>query len=300
MVPATVFPTHQLHSPRHPSSSFALHKYQAGDRAQRTNSPHRHDFYQIIHITAGRGRHVIDHHVLPITPPLLFFVAPGQVHYWQVVEPLQGDGLLFYPDLLGVCPTYGAEFDKLAMFHTLSYAPLRLDRKQSGLLQRIIDLVAHEHDTHNSETVLNAYLHIVFMQIQRLCSDAQPLIALDSGTELVRRYRHLVAQHFMEHRSVQFYADEMGVSAGHLSRSIKDATGHSAGQIIRQELIMEAKRLLVNTDLAVERISDQLAFNDPAYFGRFFKRETGFSPGAFRDATLEKHRIHHREFSVSP
>jgi AraC-like DNA-binding protein len=120
------------------------------------------------------------------------------------------------------------------------------------------------------------------------------VITLDPTTELVRRYRQLVYQYFMEHRSVQFYADQLGVSVGHLSRSIKDATGHSASQIIRQEMIMEAKRLLVNTDLAVERISDQLAFNDPAYFGRFFKRETGFSPGSYRDVILEKNQIKHR------
>ena len=98
----------------------------------------------------------------------------------------------------------------------------------------------------------------------------------------------------MEHGCVQSYADLLGVSAGHLSRSIKDVTGSSASQIIRQELIMEAKRLLVNTDLVVERISDQLAFTDPAYFGRFFKRETGFSPGSYRDVILERHQINHR------
>jgi AraC-like DNA-binding protein len=189
---------------------------------------------------------------------------------------------------------YSAEFDKLALFHRLSYAPLKLDRKQSGLLQQIIDLIAHEHYTHNSETVLNAYLHILFTHIQRLCVVTEPAIALDPITELVRRFRQLVARHFMEHRSVQSYADELGVSVGHLSRSIKDVTGNSASQIIRQELIMEAKRLLVNTDLVVERISDHLAFDDPAYFGRFFKRETGFSPGAYRNVILEKHQINHR------
>jgi AraC-like DNA-binding protein len=292
MIPNTVFPVHQLVTP--PGSSFSMHKYLPGDRVQRVDYPHRHDFHQVIHITEGRGHHVIDHYSFPITPPLLFFVAVGQIHYWQVVEHLQGDGLLFRPDFLEPSPAYSADFDKLALFYRLTYAPLKLDRHQSGLLQRLIELITHEHHTHNSDTVLNAYLHILFTEIQRLCVAAQPVITLDPTTELVRRYRQLVYQYFMEHRSVQFYADQLGVSVGHLSRSIKDATGHSASQIIRQEMIMEAKRLLVNTDLAVERISDQLAFNDPAYFGRFFKRETGFSPGSYRDVILEKNQIKHR------
>ena len=293
MIPNTVFPIHELNCLEKPGSAFAMHKYHPGDRAQRADYPHRHDFYQVIHITEGRGRHVVDHYAFPITPPILFFVAAGQVHYWQIMEHLQGDGLLFRPDFLEPSPAYSVEFDKLELCQRLSSAPLKLDCKQSGLLQRIIELIAHEHATHNSDTVLNAYLHILFTQIQRLCVTPEPVMALEPTTELVRRYRQLVSQHFMEQRSVQFYADQLGVSAGHLSRSIKDVTGDSASQIIRQELTMEAKRLLVNTDLAVERISDQLAFNDPAYFGRFFKRETGFSPGVYRDVILEKHQIHH-------
>lgn len=264
-----------------------MHKYLPGDIAQRANYPHRHDFYQVIHLTEGRGRHVVDHYALPITPPLLFFLTTEQVHFWEVVEHLRGDGLLFYADLLGTGPTYSAEFDKLALFHRLSYAPLKLDRKQSDLLQQIIELVAQEHDTHNNETVLKAYLHILFTHIQRLCVTVEPVMTLDPATELVRSFRQLVSQHFLEHRSVQSYADELGVSAGHLARSIRDVTGSSASQLIRQELLMEAKRLLMHTDMVVERISDQLAFNDPAYFARFFKRETGFSPGAYRNVSLE-------------
>ncbi len=294
MIAKPVFPVHQLNSLEQPGSAFAMHKYQPGDHAQRADYPHRHNFHQLIYITEGRGQHHIDQYALPITPPILYFVGAGQVHYWQIDEHLQGHSLLFHPDLLEPSPAYGAEFDWLALLHRLSYAPLKLDRKHACLLQRIIDLIAHEHYTHNSDTVLNAYLHILFTEIQRLHVADEPAVNLNPITDLVLRFRQLVAQHFIEHRSMQFYAGELGVSAGHLSRSIKEVTGHSASQIVRQELIMEAKRLLVNTDLVVERISDQLAFDDPAYFGRFFKRETGFTPGSYRTMILEKQQVHHR------
>lgn len=294
MIANTVFPVHLLNCAEQPGSLFALHKYHPGDHAQRANYPHRHDFHQIIHLTEGRGHHVVDHYALPITPPILFFVAVGQVHFWEIADHLHGDGLLFHPDFLEPGPTYGAESNPLTIIHSLSYAPIRLERKQSGLIGRIIELIAYEHGTHNSAAVLNAYLRVLFTEIGRLGADVEPAVELNPTTDLVRRYRQLVSEHFMEHRSAQFYAGELGVSAGHLARSIKDVTGHSASQIIRQELIMEAKRLLANTDLVVERVSDQLAFEDPAYFGRFFKRETGFSPGAYRSAILEKLRVRHR------
>ena len=295
MIANTVFPIHQLNCAEQPGSLFAMHKYRPGDHAQRANYPHRHDFHQIIYLTEGCGRHVVDHYALPITPPILFFVAVGQVHFWEVADQLHGDGLLFHPDFLEPGPTYGAEFNPSTIIHSFSYAPIRLERKQSCVIQRIIELAAHEHYTYNSETVLNAYLHILFTEIGRLGVHVEPVVELNPATDLVRRYRQLVSEHFMEHRSAQFYAGELGVSVGHLSRCTKDVTGSSASQIIRQEVIMEAKRLLVNTDLVVERISDQLAFDDPAYFGRFFKRETGFSPGVYRSTILEQHRVYYRQ-----
>ncbi|MEM8863761.1 MAG: helix-turn-helix transcriptional regulator, partial [Chloroflexota bacterium] len=59
---------------------------------------------------------------------------------------------------------------------------------------------------------------------------------------------------------------------------------YTPGQLIRQEVVLEAKRLFQHTDLTATEISYRLGFNDASYFGRFFKREVGVSPGKFRVA----------------
>jgi len=53
---------------------------------------------------------------------------------------------------------------------------------------------------------------------------------------------------------------------------------------------LEAKRLLVYHQQTIEQVSHHLQFKDPSYFGRFFKREVGLTPRAFRQYTLEKHQ----------
>ena len=77
----------------------------------------------------------------------------------------------------------------------------------------------------------------------------------------------------------------------HLRNSVKEKTGRSPGHILRQEIALEAKRLLIHSELTAAEIGFKLGFDDPSYFGRFFKRESGLSPTAFRQRIIEKYQL---------
>lgn len=82
----------------------------------------------------------------------------------------------------------------------------------------------------------------------------------------------------------------MNVSVSRLSAVIKEVTSMTPGQIVRNELINTAKRMLANSDKNVSEICYELEFEDPSYFGRFFKRETGFTPSVFREHVRGKYQ----------
>ena len=73
----------------------------------------------------------------------------------------------------------------------------------------------------------------------------------------------------------------------YLNEAVKEVTGTSATLYIRNELILQAKRLLVYTGLAVKEVSDRLGIDDYAYFTRMFTQTTGISPTTFRQKNLE-------------
>jgi len=275
--------------------SFSVHVFSPKDGRQQAGYPHRHSFYQVIFLTGGVGTHVVDMHAMPITPPVLFFVSPGQVHSWQLRTPLAGYSVLFSQGSLVPNASNPTAIDKLALFHSLAYSPLRLQQEQATALSQLIELMRQEYRERefNYQPVVSAYLHVFLGHLERYCTAANPEIPFSSKTELVRQFKHMVSMHFIAHRSIEFYADQLGVSAAHLSKTVKEVTGFTAGHIIHQELGMEAKRLLFNTTLTVEQISDRLAFNDPSYFGRYFKRVTGSSPGEYRKVSLEKYQTKH-------
>lgn len=100
--------------------------------------------------------------------------------------------------------------------------------------------------------------------------------------ELTSRFLRLVANNFLLRRDVAFYAEKLGVSSKHLSAVVKAVGGRTAGDWIENYVVLEAKLLLVNTDMSVYEISEKLNFRSQALFGKYFRHVTGMSPSAFR------------------
>lgn len=100
--------------------------------------------------------------------------------------------------------------------------------------------------------------------------------------ELTARFLRLVAENFLNHRDVAFYAEKAGVSAKHLSSVVKSVGGRTAGGWIETYVVLEAKMLLANTDLSINEISRKLNFKTQALFGKYFRQVTNMSPSAFR------------------
>jgi len=88
------------------------------------------------------------------------------------------------------------------------------------------------------------------------------------------------------------YARLLALTPGHLNDLTKAATGQTASALIDARLILEAKRLLAHSDASTAEIAADLGFQDPSYFGRFFRRHVDQSPGAFRAAIREKYQSH--------
>jgi AraC-like DNA-binding protein len=100
------------------------------------------------------------------------------------------------------------------------------------------------------------------------------------------RFRRAVERSYVATRRVEDYAARLGCSVRTLTRASLAATGRSAKQVIDDRAALEARRLLACTDLPIAEIGQRLAFPEPTNFGRFFHREVGCSPGAFRARAL--------------
>jgi len=83
---------------------------------------------------------------------------------------------------------------------------------------------------------------------------------------------------------VSHYAKLLNTTPQNLNAICRKESGQSSAEVISNYIINEAKRLLLYTDLTVSEIAGKLDFKDNSHFTKYFKRNVGDTPIAFRKA----------------
>ncbi|RLK60967.1 helix-turn-helix transcriptional regulator [Actinokineospora cianjurensis] len=273
-------PMHRLEVPAPTALPFVVGTFEQVGPLSRASFPHRHTFYEIVHVTGGSGTHVLDLARLPLRPPHLCVITPGQVHHWEDARDLRGSVVLFTDDFLLDHP---ADRDRL---RRLSERPwTTLTPEEDDCTGRLVEELSEEFRRGDEDwhTVLRALLHVLVVRAGRLPQTpaAAPVVPARAGS-VADEFTRLTSRVDLDLWSVQAYAEHIGVSPGYLTEAVKAATGRTPSELVRQSRAAEAKRLLARTDLTVRQVADRVGFADAAYFCRFFRREAGVSPGDFR------------------
>lgn len=253
--------------------------------------PHYHDFFQVM-LLRGRGAVMHDFRDFAVSGETLLFLAPGQVH---TIRPRKGFGatiVSFTQEFFDhTAPPPSALLDLPVFFEPGTAPILRIPKRDPHRIAEVFPEMQREFTAAESGAadVLRAWLRILFARAMRLHALREPEQVVDARTRLVREFHLAVERSFRQRRTLADYARDLGVTADYLSEIVHERTGRSAGQVIRQRRLLDAKRLLSHSDLDVAEVGYQTGFTDPSYFGRFFRRETGRTPAEFRAEIREKY-----------
>jgi AraC-like DNA-binding protein len=248
-------------------------------------------FIKIAFVKAG-GRVVIDFTEYQLEQDALFFINVGQ--YYEFDQGCSGTMIYYNRDF------YCVEIhDKEVacdgiLFHNVYEIPVVLLSSQSSLnAQNIINEVKSEFERDDSsmEEMLRILLKQLIIKSTRLWKQRHQKSGEDAGAEVefTRNFSQLVEWHYTKHHTVADYADLLNISPKALNKRITRYSNTSPNDIIKNRIIMEAKRLLVHTNLSVKEIGYKLGYDDPSYFIRLFTKQAETSPQHFRQQYTPAH-----------
>lgn len=253
--------------------------------AQNNEEAHRHNYYEILFFVGGEGSHMIDFESHALQNTTLHFISPGQVHALNRQRGVDGYVLNFTKEFFVLNGGNGAVLNDFPAFNKTVFPIVKLSPSDFLDLTRLVDQMHNEIEGTSGfkESVLVAYINLMLAKCKALLMETPDYKKNSDPTQqLFQRFNALLEDNYLELRKVTDYADRLNLSPNHLSAAIKKITGKTAGDLIHQRLILEAKRLLLHSDITAKEIAYQLNFNDPPYFTRFFKANTGYSPENFR------------------
>ncbi|MBO9728922.1 MAG: helix-turn-helix domain-containing protein [Chitinophaga sp.] len=250
--------------------------------------PHRHDYYEIMLLNESEGIHYIDFIAYPFKGPAVFILSPEQVHELARKSGSRGFSLKFNAPFF----SSGNDPDNQLYAHFLfdnlqAYPVIELQPEEYARLQTLMTLALQEYNlgANGAADILYSYIRVILMEILRIRKQHLQETHLQQGiaqTQLLT-FKKLLHQHFQEKHAVQDYAALLHITPQQLNAVVQKLTGKTAGTLIKERILLEAKRLLFMDTLSVKEIGYQLGFEDPAYFNRFFKKNTGLAPQQFRE-----------------
>lgn len=96
--------------------------------------------------------------------------------------------------------------------------------------------------------------------------------------EYFNQFMGVLTRHYMQQRSVGFYAEQLNLTPKYLTTIIRKTSGRTAVQWIDDYVVLEAKNLLKYSTMSIQEISYYLNFPNQSFFGKYFKNHTGMTP----------------------
>jgi AraC-like DNA-binding protein len=253
---------------------------------------YRHIFYEILWVDEGSSRQTIDFQSYELAPKSLFFISPGQIHEFESWQGLKGGTIMFTEDFFLQNHQNKDKLFELSFLNNTYFNPKLLLHCDDYLIFRnYIDLLIAENKRGvPDEEILQSLLHILLLQIKRSIESDRNMYTTKRNIVLFKQFKNLLENDFTQALPSSHYAGKLNITQHHLNRITKEITNKTATEVIKARAILEAKRMLVFTDLSVSEIASRLNYFDSSYFSKIFKSETKKTPVEFKTQMSERYR----------
>lgn len=221
------------------------------------------------------------------------FISPMQlIAAAEDEKDYGGYTLLIHPDFIRNT-TVGGNLHKYGFFDYSSNEALYPSDKEKKILLSVFENIKIELESSIdvfSQDVIISHIEVLLNYSKRFYT-RQFITRKTANSDLLTKMESLLTQYFDSAEvaekglpTVQYFSDQLNVSARYLSDMLKSLTGQNTQQHIHSKLIDRAKTLLSTTSLSISEVAYKLGFEHPQSFNKLFKKKTTISPVEFRQS----------------
>lgn len=262
---------------------------------EKNSIPHMHNYYSVYWITEGEAIHATQYVEYTIKAGSIFFVPANLAHKMVINPETKGYTILFNNVFLDVKTVNSHSVLKTRLFNNPEFNSfINLDVANKEKTLGYVNMMRDEFtsDLKYKDESLASLLRVFLLNSNRVFEDQnkETEITDDSDKKVIIEFKKLIEKDFFEKKDVSYYAEALNMRPSCLNEVSKKYTGITAGELIRNRVIDETKKLLYSTDLSSKEIAYHLGFTDPAYFSRFFKKYTNNTLTGFRSLIQKKYK----------
>lgn len=235
----------------------------------------------------------VDFDVYTTRQATLFFVAPNQVLHIEQAGAEPGYFIFYNRDFYCIQIHDQEVACDGILFNNINNMPMvTIPKKETGYFGEVFRQIEEEFrlDDVSLEEMIRTYLKQLLIRATRLWKKQhleKKTTAQNSDVDFFRKFTLLVDTHYRKKHSVADYADLLAMAPKTVTHKFKRLKLPQPNEIIKNRIILEAKRLLVHTSMTAKEVAYNLGYEDPAYFSRQFLVKTGESPSGFRNKFMQ-------------
>lgn len=170
--------------------------------------------------------------------------------------------------------------DVMSLFNKYPQLNIRSE-KEVAQVKKLIEMLKDEYFGENvSYIMLKTLLKVLLLHLIRFQNNE--LLPQDIHQKRVFQFLELMEINFLNETNAEYYANQLGISTKRLNQVLQEKLNLTAKQVIQQRQITEAKRKLIRSEITTKELAFDLGFESISSFSRFFKKNVGVSPTAFK------------------
>ncbi|QOG01588.1 AraC family transcriptional regulator [Flavobacterium sp. MDT1-60] len=254
----------------------------------------RPNYFTMLFVKDAHADYTTDNITFAMEPGTIFFTNPGHYRSFEWFD-MNDVYLVAFTEAFLKKNIHGDVFQEFPFLvsetvNPRTLAPDEFAHFEDSCLQLF---KAFESNSIYKQKIIGNYLMILLFKIKEaFWKDYNPIYEGNKSSQIVKNFKASLENHFRDlvegKTEIQFrvtdYAEIQSLHENYLNTVIKTKTGKSVRVWISEKMITEAQSLLLHTSLSNKEISIKLGFIESAHFGNYFKKHTGLTPLAYRQA----------------